>query len=84
MARSRTPDAKGDSMTTKPAALSLSDVLGLGRLAADGAAGLTGLVEHMHMSVLETPGFAPLAEGPDGQDRAARLSRRPRRVPADR
>ena len=50
-------------MTTKPAALSLSDVLGIGRLAADGAAGLTGLVEHMHMSVLETPGFAPLAEG---------------------
>ncbi len=50
-------------MTTKPAALSLSDILGIGRLAADGAAGLTGLVEHMHMSVLETPGFAPLAEG---------------------
>src|SRR5271166_3331757 len=71
MARSRTPDAKGDSMTTKPAALSLSDVLGLGRLAADGAAGLTGLVEHMHMSVLETPGLAPLAEGLTG--RTARL-----------
>ena len=53
-------------MTTKPAALSLSDVLGLGRLAADGAAGLTGLVEHMHMSVLATPGLAPLAEGPTG------------------
>ncbi len=51
---------------TKPAALSLSDVLGLGRLAADGAAGLTGLVEHMHMSILDTPGFAPVAQGLTG------------------
>jgi pimeloyl-ACP methyl ester carboxylesterase len=50
----------------KPAALSLSEVLGLGRLAADGAAGLTGLVEHMHMSILDTPALAPLAQGLTG------------------
>jgi hypothetical protein len=49
-------------MPAKPAALSLSDVLCLGRLAADGAAGLTGLVEHMHMSILDTPGLAPVAQ----------------------
>ncbi len=71
MVRSHPPDAKGDRRTKKPAALSLSDVLGLGRLAADAAEGLTGLVEHMHMSILETPGLAPLAEGPTGG--AARL-----------
>jgi len=57
---------QGDRMTSKPAALSLSDVLGLGRLAADGAAGLTGLVEHMHMSILATPGLAPVAQGLTG------------------
>jgi pimeloyl-ACP methyl ester carboxylesterase len=49
-------------MSTKPAALSLSDVLGLGRLAADGAAGITGLVEQMHNSILDTPGLAPIAQ----------------------
>jgi pimeloyl-ACP methyl ester carboxylesterase len=49
-------------MSTRPAALSLSDVLGLGRLAADGAAGITGLVEQMHDSILDTPGLAPLAQ----------------------
>jgi pimeloyl-ACP methyl ester carboxylesterase len=53
-------------VTTKTAALSLSDVLGLGRLAADAAEGLTELVEHMHNSVLETPGLAPLARGLTG------------------
>src|SRR5271166_5302192 len=53
-------------MSAKPAALSLSDVLGLGRLAADAAHGLTGLVEHMHMSILDTPGFAPLGQGVTG------------------
>ncbi len=53
-------------MPSKPAALSLSDVLGLGRLAADGAAGVTGLVEEMHMAVLDTPGLAPLAQGVTG------------------
>jgi pimeloyl-ACP methyl ester carboxylesterase len=58
-------------MTAKPVALSLSDLLGLGRLAADGAAGLTGLIEHMHMSILDTPGFAPVAQGLTGG--AARL-----------
>ena len=46
----------------KPAALSLSDALGLVRLAADGAEGITGLVEHMHTSILDTPGLAPLAQ----------------------
>ena len=53
-------------MPAKPAALSLSDVLGLGRLAAAGAAGVTGLVEDMHMAVLDTPGLAPLAQGLTG------------------
>jgi pimeloyl-ACP methyl ester carboxylesterase len=53
-------------MLAKPAAPSLSEVLGLGRLAADGAAGLTVLIEHIHMSVLATPGLAPLADGPTG------------------
>ena len=53
-------------MPAKPTTLSLSDVLGLGRLAADGAAGLTGVVEHMHMSILDTPGLAPLAQGLTG------------------
>ncbi len=53
-------------MTTKTAALSLSDVLGLGRLAADAAEGITGLVEHMHNSILDTPGLAPLAQGVTG------------------
>ena len=49
-------------MSDKSVALSLSDVLGLGRLAADGAAGVTGLVEEMHMAVLDTPGLAPVAQ----------------------
>ena len=53
-------------MTTKTASLSLSDVLGLSRLAADAAHGLTGLVEHMHMSILDTSGFAPLGQGMTG------------------
>ena len=49
-------------MTTKTPAISLSDVLGLGRLAADAAHGVTGLVEHMHNSILDTPGLAPIAQ----------------------
>jgi pimeloyl-ACP methyl ester carboxylesterase len=53
-------------MPAKAAALSLSDILGLGRLAADGAAGLTELVEHMHTSILDTPGLAPLTQGLTG------------------
>jgi hypothetical protein len=53
-------------MFTRPAALSLSDVLGLGRLAADGAAGVASLVEHMHNSILDTPGLAPVAQGVSG------------------
>ena len=40
-------------MTTKTTGLSLSDILGLGRLAADAAHGVTGIVEHMHHSVLD-------------------------------
>ena len=44
-------------MSAKTPALSLSDVLGLGRLAADGAAGVTSLVEQMHNSILDTPGL---------------------------
>ena len=53
-------------MTTKNTALSLSDILGLGRLAADAAHGVTGIVEHMHHSVLDTPGLAPFAQGLTG------------------
>jgi pimeloyl-ACP methyl ester carboxylesterase len=53
-------------VTAKTSAFSLSDMLGLGRLAADAAEGLTGLVEHMHNSVLDTPGLAPLAQGLTG------------------
>lgn len=53
-------------MSAKPAAFSLSDALGLGRLAIDAADGLTALVEHMHTSILETPGIAPLGQGMTG------------------
>ena len=54
-------------MATKTTAVSLSDVLGLGRLAADAATGLTDLVEQMHRSILDTPGpFGPLGRGPTG------------------
>ena len=53
-------------MSAKPAALSLSDALGLGRLAMDAADGLTGVVEHLHTSILETPGIAPLGQGVTG------------------
>ena len=49
-------------MATKVPAISLSDALGLGRLAADGAVGITGLVEDMHKRILETPGLAPIAQ----------------------
>lgn len=50
----------------KPAALSLSDALGLARLASEGAAGITSLVEQMHNSILATPGLAPFAWGLTG------------------
>jgi len=50
----------------KTSAISLSDVLGLGRLALDAGRGVTGLVEDMHNSVLDTPGLAPLARGATG------------------
>ncbi len=53
-------------MSAKPAALSLSDALGLSRLAMDGADGLTALAEHLHMSILETPGIAPRGQGATG------------------
>ncbi len=53
-------------MSAKTASLSLSDALGLGRLAADGAAGVTSLVEQMHNSILDTPGLAPVARGLTG------------------
>ncbi len=56
------PDPKAVPMSDKSVALSLSDVLGLGRLAAEGAAGVTGLVEQVHMAVLDTPGLAPVAQ----------------------
>ena len=47
-------------MPANPTALSLSDALGLSHLAIDAADGLTALVEHLHTSILETPGIAPL------------------------
>ena len=53
-------------MPAKPSALSLSDALGLGRLAADAAHGVTGIVEHMHTSILDTPGLSPVAQGLTG------------------
>lgn len=59
------PDSQKHAMAltpAKPAAVSLSEALGLVRLAADGAEGITGLVEHMHNSILDTPGLAPLAQ----------------------
>ncbi len=49
-------------MPTQTSALSLSDVLGLGRLAAEVAEGVTGLVEEMHTSILDTPGLRPFGE----------------------
>jgi pimeloyl-ACP methyl ester carboxylesterase len=55
---------QGESMGAKTTAVSLSDVLGLGRLAADAATGLTDLVEQMHTSILDTPGrFGHLGRG---------------------
>ena len=53
-------------MSTRAAAFTLSDVLGFGRLAADSAAGVTSLVEHMHASILATPGLAPVESGLTG------------------
>ncbi len=53
-------------MPKTTAVVSLSDVLGLGRLAADAAEGLAGLVEHMHASILDTPGLTPLTQGATG------------------
>jgi pimeloyl-ACP methyl ester carboxylesterase len=52
---------------TKTTAVSLSDILGLGRLATDAATGLTNLVEQMHASILDTPGpFGSLGQGLTG------------------
>jgi len=42
-------------------ALSLVDILGLVRLAAEGAQGVAGMVERMHGAILDTFGFVPLA-----------------------
>ena len=53
-------------MTTKAPSVTPADVLGLGRLVMDGAGGLTGLVEDMHRSILDTPGLAPLAQAATG------------------
>jgi hypothetical protein len=60
------PAGSKEPLSAKPAALSLSDALGLGRLAMDAADGLTALAEHPHMSILETPGIAPLGQGVTG------------------
>ncbi len=51
---------------SKPSALSLPEALGLVRLAAEGAEGVTGLVEHLHSSILSTPGLARIAQGLTG------------------
>jgi pimeloyl-ACP methyl ester carboxylesterase len=53
-------------MSARTVPISLSDALALGRLAADAAEGVTGIVEHMHNSVLDTPGLAPFAQGLTG------------------
>ncbi|MCW2284071.1 pimeloyl-ACP methyl ester carboxylesterase [Rhodoblastus acidophilus] len=45
----------------KPKILSVSDLLGFARLAAEGAEGVTGMVARMHHAVLDTPGLAQLA-----------------------
>ena len=59
-------DSKGIPMSTKPAAVSLSDVLGLSRLLFDAADGVTGIVEQMHNSILATPGVDPIGQGVTG------------------
>lgn len=53
-------------MPTEPSALSLAEILGIGRLAAEGGAGVTDIVEQMHDAVLDTPGLAPVARGLTG------------------
>lgn len=58
--------SKEPPLSANPAGLSLSDALGLGRLAIDAADGLAALVEHLHTSILETPGIAPLGQGVSG------------------
>ncbi|MCW2272829.1 alpha/beta fold hydrolase [Rhodoblastus acidophilus] len=50
-------------MAPKPKTFSLSEALGFARLAAEGAEGITGIVERMHHAVLDTPGLARLAPG---------------------
>ena len=52
-------DLKASPISRKPAAVSLSDVLGLSRLLFEAADGVTGIVEQMHNSILATPGISP-------------------------
>ncbi len=56
-------------MSSKSAAVSLSDVLGLSRLIFEAADGVTGIVEQMHSSVLDTPGLPPPTRGVRGVTR---------------
>jgi len=56
-------------MSSKSAAVSLSDVLGLSRLIFEAADGVTGIVEQMHSSVLDTPGLSPPTRGVRGVTR---------------
>lgn len=56
-------------MSSKSAAVSLSDVLGLSRLIFEAADGVTGIVEQMHNSVLDTPGLPPPTRGVHGVTR---------------
>jgi len=49
-------------MSRKPAAVSLSDILGLSRLVCEAADGVTGIVEQVHNSILATPGIAPIGQ----------------------
>jgi pimeloyl-ACP methyl ester carboxylesterase len=56
-------------MSSNSAAVSLSDVLGLSRLIFDAADGVTGIVEQMHSSVLDTPGLPLPTQGVHGMTR---------------
>jgi pimeloyl-ACP methyl ester carboxylesterase len=52
--------------SAKPSSLSLADAIGLGRLAADSAAGVTSLIEEVHDAILDTPGLSSVAQGLTG------------------
>lgn len=49
---------------SKFSSLTVQDGLDLLRILADGAAGVTEMAEHLHSSILKTPGLEPLTLGP--------------------